>query len=256
MEVRERCAQAPTQVSAALRHWYASHAGTLLLRDIHMRLDELLAERFGYHALQIGCLIPDLDLLAGSRINHRVCMDVDALAADVVGDAAALPIDADSIDLVLLMNTLDFAADPHRVLREVERVLIPEGHLILVGFNPWSLYGVWASLTGWRARVPWCGHFYSAARIKDWLSLLGFVTESCDYRGFRPPIQRAGLLQRLAPLERIGGRVFPVFGGARLIVARKRVSTLTPLRPSWQGRRRLVPAGLAKPTARLRSHAR
>jgi SAM-dependent methyltransferase len=183
-------------------------------------------------------------------------MDVDSVAADVIGDPAALPFDADSIDLILLMNTLDFAVDPHRILREAERVLIPEGHLILVGFNPWSWYGLWASLSGWRERAPWCGHFYTNGRLKDWLSLLGFVTESCDYRGFRPPIQRARLLQRLAPLERIGSRAFPMFGGVRLVVARKRISTLTPLKPSWQRRRTLVPAGLAGPSARLRSHAR
>ncbi len=254
METKHRCVQAPAQLSAAMGDWYGTHAGQLLLADIKSRLNEVLAERFGYHALQIGCLASGLDLMAASRINHQVCLDTNALAADVVADVAALPFDADCIDLVLLMHTLDFAADPHQVLREVERILIPEGCLIVIGFNPWSLYGLWSLALGWRNQAPWCGHFYSSARLKDWLSLLGFETETCDYRGFRPPIQRAGLLQRLAPMERIGCSVLPLIGGVRLLVARKRVATLTPLKPRWQQRRGIIPGKLAEPSARIRTH--
>jgi SAM-dependent methyltransferase len=255
MDIRHRCEQAPAQLSAAMREWYATQAGEHLLGDIRIRLDEWLPEMFGYHAVQIGCLALHLDLLADSRIKHRVCVDIDPRAAGLVADAAALPFDADCIDLIVLMHTLDFAAEPHSVLREVERILIPEGHLIVVGFNPWSLYGLWRLILGWWNRFPWCGHFYSGARLKDWLTLLGFVTETCDYLGFRPPIQRARLLQRLAPMERVGRSVFPMLGGVRLLVARKRVATLTPLKPSWQQRRGLMPGKLAEPSARMCTHA-
>jgi SAM-dependent methyltransferase len=256
MESSKHCIDAPAQLAAAMRHWYASHAGRLLLADVRSRLDEVLASRFGYHAVQIGCVASDFDLLAASRIKHRVCMDIDPCAAELIASPAALPFDADCIDLLLLMHTLDFSAEPHRVLREAERVLIPEGCLILVGFNPWSLYGLWGGLLGWRGRAPWCGHFYSGARLRDWLSLLGFVVDSCDYSSFRPPLQRPRLLQRLKALEQIGRRAFPMFGGARLVVARKRVSTLTPLKPRWERRRSLVPAGLAGPSARIDCNAR
>jgi SAM-dependent methyltransferase len=255
MEIRHRCEPTPRQLAAAMRDWYGTRGGELLLGDIKSRLDGLLGEKFGYHALQIDCLAPQVDLLAGSRISHRIGMDIDMLAADVVADSGALPFDADSIDLVLLMHSLDFAVDPHRVLREVERVLIPEGHLIVVGFNPWSLYGLWRLVLRGRRQAPWCGHFYSSARLKDWLSLLGFVSETCEYLGFRPPIQRPRLLRRLAPMEGIGRTAVPVLGGVRLLLAQKRVATLTPLKPRWQRRPSLVSGKLAGPAARRHWHA-
>lgn len=254
MERQHRCEHTSVHASAILRDWYTTSAGRLLLADIKTSLDTLLAEVFGYHAVQVGCLALDVDLLAGSRISHRVCVDRDPLSAKVMAENRALPFDADSVDLVVLMHTLDFAADPQAVLREIERILIPEGRLVVVGFNPWSAYGLWRLALGSRNRPPWCGHFYSSSKLKDWLSLLGFVTETWHYCGFRPPIQHVRLLQRLALMERLGRGVCPVFGGVRLLVARKRVATLTPLKPSWQRRRNLVPGKLAEPSARARGH--
>jgi SAM-dependent methyltransferase len=246
---------AHTASSAAVCNWYATEAGRLLAAEIKNGLDQVLPDIFGYHAVQLGCMEPQLALLSASRIKHRVRLDIHP-AADVVADSAALPFKADCIDLILLMHTLDFAADPQPILREVERVLIPEGRLILVGLNPWSLYGLWGLLPRRREQAPWCGHFYSATKLRDWLSLLGLFVESCDYRGFRPPLQQTRLLERLALMERVGRRVFPFVGAARVIVARKRVATLTPLKPRWHRRGVLVPGKLGEPAARLRAHGR
>ncbi len=241
--------QDPTHLTTAMRDWYATRAGALLLSDIKVCLDRLLPEIFGYHAVQIGCVAPKAALTEGSRIKHWVNMDMIPFGVDLMAAATALPFDADSIDLVVLWHTLDFATEPHRVLREIERVLIAEGQLIIVGFNPWSLYGLWHLALGWRGRVPWCGNFFSNSRLKDWLSLLGLVVETCEYRGFRPPIQRARILRYLASMERLGCSVLQIFGGVRLLVARKRVTTLTPLKQSWQGG--LAPGKLTEPAVRL-----
>jgi SAM-dependent methyltransferase len=253
MEKRYRYEQPPVLISASLCNWYATLAGKLLLTEIKACLDDLLTEVFGYHAVQVGCIALNADLLGGSRIKHQVRIDLDPQVADVVADSAALPLDADCIDLVVLMHTLDFAAQPYNVLREVERVLIPEGRLIVVGFNPWSTYGLWHLALGWRNRPPWCGQFHSNSKLKDWLSLLGFVTERCNYCGFRPPVQHTGLLQRLALMEQIGRRALPIFGGIRMLTARKRVATLTPLKPRWQ-RRNLVSGKLAEPSTRAHTN--
>jgi SAM-dependent methyltransferase len=250
MTDRHQCSQSPARLSAAMREWYATHTGVLLLAEIKRRLDQALPEMFGYHAVLAGGVAAPMDLLDGSLIKHRLCVDADPAVADVVAETDALPFDADCIDVLVLMHALEFAADPHRVLREAERVLIPEGRLIIVGFNPVSFYGLWRLLLRGRDRAPWCGRFYPAVRLKDWLSLLGFVTERCDFLGFRPPLQRPRLLQRLAFLEPVGGRMLPFFGGACLLIARKQVSTLTPLKPSWKQRSGLVPGKLAEPSAR------
>ncbi|HEX2238762.1 MAG TPA: methyltransferase domain-containing protein [Gammaproteobacteria bacterium] len=254
MEKRLRCIQDPAHLTAAMRDWYATRTGVLLLNDIKCHLDRLLPQIFGYHAVQIGCVAPEIDLMGGSRIKHWVNMDINPFGVDLMAAADALPFDADCVDLIVLWHTLDFATEPHRVLREIERVLIPEGRLIIVGFNPRSVYGLWRLVLGWRGRVPWCGHFFSSSRLKDWLSLLGLVIDTCEYCGFRPPIQRARILRYMAPIEWLGYSAFPIFGGVRLLVACKRVTTLTPLKPSWRRLGRLAPGKLTEPAMRLHTN--
>jgi SAM-dependent methyltransferase len=164
-----------------------------------------------------------------------------------------LPVATDSVDAVFLPHTLEFAAAPHQVLREAERVLIPEGRVVVIGFNALSLWGLRRVIPGARGRVPWCAGFLTSFRVADWLSLLGFDVEMQEMMMFRPPWRRA-LGRQQSMLDSLGGRFWPMLGGVYAIRAVKRVSTLTPLRPSWQTRRRLLPGGAVEPTARGSGH--
>lgn len=234
-----------------LRTWYAGLLGQWLLESEREQLEAVLPNLFGYHLLQVGCL-SDHDLLDSSRILHRVVVDVDADdVTDVFGlfgRPDALPIESDSVDVVLLPHTLEFENDPHQVLREVDRVLVPEGHVVILGFNPWSIWGTWWTMRLRRGGPPWCGRFRSTLRIQDWLALLGFDTVMSQGYFFRPPFHHAGIMRRLDFMERLGKRWWPIFGGAYLLVAKKRVATLTPIKPRWRPRRSLVAADLARPT--------
>lgn len=238
-----------------LRGWYTSPLGRLLEQAERRELDDLLPGLFGYHALQVGaaCTTPLLD---ASPIRHRVVIDQDPAAPScgLAANPAALPVASDSVDAVVLHHVLEFAPDPHQALREVERILIPEGTVVIVGFNPFSSWG----LRGWwrrrRGDAPWCGRFLSAPRVRDWLALLGFDTLESRSRLFRPPLQSPGLMRRLAFLEHWGYRWCQPLGGIYVLVARKRVVTLTPIRPRWAKARRLVGGGLAEPTPRSGSH--
>jgi len=131
------------------RNWCANRPGQWLLETERQELEEILPNLFGYHLLQVGCLSGE-DILGCSRVLHRVVVDIDAdEVTDVFGlygRPDALPIDTDSVDVVLLPHTLEFENDPHQVLREVERVLVPEGHVVILGFNPWSIWGLWWNL--------------------------------------------------------------------------------------------------------------
>ncbi|PKM42607.1 MAG: methyltransferase [Gammaproteobacteria bacterium HGW-Gammaproteobacteria-1] len=245
---------------ADLHRWYDSPLGRSLAAGERVILDDTLGNLFGYHLLQVGAP-QHADLTAASRISHRMVL-VDNAAGlpplagseGCIGLPEALPVAADSLDLLLLPHTLGFADQPHQVLREAERVLIPEGHVAILGFNPWSLWGLYRLVLGWRRRAPWCGRFLSPWRVKDWLSLLGFDTVLLRHIHHRPPLHHPGLLRRLAFLERWGARWWPVLGGGYLLVARKRVATLTPIRPRWRPRRALVATGLAEPTVRKQRH--
>lgn len=241
------------------RAWYRLDLGRRLLETECAQLAELLPDLFGYHVLQIGCLA-DTDLLGSSRITHRVVLAGESegsggvVTPGIYARADALPIATDSVDVVLLAHTLEFEADPHGVLREAERVLIPEGHVIILGFNPWSLWGVWRLALSGRVRPPWCGRFISLLRMKDWLALLGFDIVVQRSYFFRPPLQHAGVMKRLRFMEALGSRAWPNMGGAYLLLAKKRVATLTPIKPRWAVPRRLVAVSMPEASARQSRH--
>lgn len=217
-------------------------------------LDRVLPDLFGYHLLQVGRLA-DFDLLSKSRILYRNIVEIDGCEKDhhypvVRGSATALPVESDSIDVVVLPHILEFEAYPHEVLRESARVIMPDGHLLICGFNPWSLFGCWRYLKRRHQPVPWRGQFLALTRLRDWLALLGFDVLSQDACFFKPPFGSERLLKRMAFLDRIGSRMPAYFSGAYLLLARKRITTMTPVRPGWRPRRRLVSVGLVGPSAR------
>ncbi len=238
-----------------LRRWLDSVPGRLLCETGHAAVAGCLPNLFGYHIVQIGGY-DDRSLLAASRIGHRIEFDVDgsgAAAAALRCAASALPIAPDSVDVAVLPHVLEFEADPHQVLREVERILIPEGHVVILGFNPWSLWGLWRLAHAWRAEPPWAGRFYSLARVKDWLRVLGFDIESGYSVCFRPPFGGERLQRRLAFMERLGAYCWPGLGAAWCVVGRKRLMPMTPTRARWKMRRSLIAAGLAEPSTRVAS---
>lgn len=243
-----RCG-ARDEARRGLRAWFRTPLGRRVTAADREQLDAVLANLFGFHLLQIGDVM-DAELLAGSRIRHRVVMAEgrgDARARlGLFAGADALPVGSESVDVIVLPHVMEVHDRPHQVLREVERSLIPEGHVVIVGFNPWSLWGLWRLLAG-RRRVPWCGHFYSPTRIRDWLSLLGFDIVQARSYFFRPPLKGAALGGRMHFMERLGRRWWPLLGGCYILVARKRVVTLTPIRPRWRPRLRRAGAPMGAP---------
>lgn len=237
-----------------LTQWFGGEPGASMLRAGSQKLRQILPNLFGYHILQLGRYGPE-DLLSVSRISHRACLHIDPDSPPAAGEAAvcraaALPLAADSVDVLVLPHVLEFESDPHQVLREVERVLIGEGHVVIIAFNPWSLCGLLKVVLAWRAQAPWSGRFLGMARLREWLQLLGFEMVSCHHFFYRPPIRSARLLDRLGFVEKLGAYLLNRFGGAYVMVAKKRVLTLIPVRPQWNLRRRHVAAGLAEPSAR------
>jgi SAM-dependent methyltransferase len=239
-----------------LQEWLGSAPGRLLADAECAALQRRLGDLFGYHMLEVSALGCMTHLSGVTRISHYVSVapQAGAVPAEVVGSPSRLPIASDSIAAVLLHHTLDFTPDPHQVLRESERVLIPEGRLIIVGFNPWSLWGLVRLIHRRRQTVPWNGNFLSMPRVNDWLSLLGFDVESTDLVMFRPPFAHEGLMRRLQFMESVGRRAWPVLAGVYVVRAVKRVSTLTPLEPLWKRRTRLLRPGVIEPTTRSLDH--
>ena len=233
------------------QHWPHGPLAANLFGEEKNRCAKYLAKLFGYHLLKIGDL-GHSDLLNTSSISHKIVMHfIDdnsrTDSCDFLGDQAFLPIASDSMDVVVLSHVLEFVDNPHKLLREVERTLIGEGHLVIIGFNPWSLWGLWRALLFWRERPPWNGHFYGMARIKDWLTLLDLEFLESERFFYRPPIKNSRWLQKLVFVESIGKHCWPFFGGVYVILAKKRVVPLTPMKMRWRARRQLIASGLVEP---------
>lgn len=242
-------------LSPSLLEWYRQWPGEMVSKAESRVLAEQVAELFGYQLLQLGTLGPGEDYLARCPIRQHIRVDVCGCGSPIqlCARPEQLPIQPDTIDAVILPHTLDFADDPHQVLREVERVLIPEGRLLITGFNPLSLWGLWRLfrrlLRKKHDQVPWCGHFLSYPRLQDWLTLMGFDIERADVRIFRPPLGRARSLVRLGFMERWGQRWWPMLAGVYVVRAVKRVSTLRPVGPVWK-RAPALGARVVEPSAR------
>jgi len=235
-----------------LSAWFESNPGQELLQLEAEQLAQLLPTLFGYHLLQIGYCHALSKALKDSKISHRMVMnnDVDSRLlcdfSELVADAEALPYGADTLDVVVLSHALEFSANPHQILREVERCLIPEGHAVFVAFNPLGFAGLWHWLFAWKGKPPWNGRLISRTRLRDWLALLGFDVVDTHCLFYRPPFHQSRLLRRLEFLERLGRRWWPIFSAVYIVVAQKRLATLTPLKPRWRPRRsRVVAPGLA-----------
>jgi len=227
-----------------LDEWWQSKTGAYLLKQERTAMNEVLSTIFGYYLVQAGSWGPAGALIETSPIRSRVLLGRSGAAgAALNGDPLYLPFAGDSVDAVFLPHTLERVAEPERVLREAERVLHGEGHLIVLGFHPWGPWGLRRFIG---PRAPWSGHFLRAGRLKEWLNVLGFETLSVRALAFRPPWQQRLLLVRSAFLDRLGWRAT---AGAYLLVAKKRVFSMTPLRM-----RRALPqrafSGVAKPTTR------
>ena len=243
-----------------LHEWFSRLPGRLIAEAEVTQLNRTLPNLFGYQLLQVGRL-GETDLLSKSRVLNRVVVEIDGDRSTggypvVHGSATALPIESDSVDVVVLPHILEFESQPHDALRESARVLVPEGHLLVCGFNPWSMLGCRKYLMGRRRGMPWQGNFLGTTRLRDWLALLGFDVLTQGTCFHRPPFSNERLLRRLEFLDRAGDKVLPYFAGAYLMLARKRVTTLTPIRTRWKPKRRLVSVGLVGPSARVADRER
>jgi SAM-dependent methyltransferase len=237
---------------AALRGWFAGAPGQSVLAAEREKLCEMLPALYGPVAVQLG-LCREIALLEATDAPWRIAVEavpVPGGAVSVLADTAVLPFGAKTVGIVIAPHVLDYVPDPHQVLREIERVLVPEGHLVLTGFNPWSLWGACRRLRLSRRRPPWCGTFYSLARVKDWLHLLDFEQVAGTMVYYRPPMKSQTNLARLAFLEQAGNRWWPMLAGVYIVIVRKREIGVTGI-PIVRRRRALAPE-LAEPAVRGR----
>ena len=224
--------------------WLTTPPGRYLLQWEGRQLACAVGNVFGYYAVQLG--MPALDALADNRMPHRIRVlqgtrpvGEGEWQPDLrVADYGELPFASQSVDLVVMPHRLEDCADPHQLLREVDRVLRPEGHLVVLGINPWSLWGLRHALPGWLGGgfLPHEGALIGAPHVRDWVRLLSFEPDDTVYGGYAWPFLRQEWLARSQRfLERAGDRWWPVCGAVYLVCAVKRVRGMRLVGPAWRG---------------------
>lgn len=245
-----------------MHDWLMTPVGHYLVDWEENYFQTLSADVFGFNALQIG--FAEINALKENRIKNRwytnpFMPDPTAASApadkagtgattdlpvtiSIVHDIDELPFASESIDLIVLPHAFEFAQSPHQILREVERVLIPEGQVIISGFNPASLWGLRqhiGKLSGAHF-LPEHAEFLSLPRLKDWLKLLNFDISRGYFGCYRPPCRTRRWLKRFAFMEKAGNRWWPYLGAVYLICAVKRVHGVHLINPEFrQNPRRL-----------------
>ncbi|WP_309682914.1 methyltransferase domain-containing protein [Polaromonas sp.] len=249
-----------------LTNWLKTPPGEYLLGWERTHFDQAVSDVFGYHALQLG--LPELDALQANRMPHKwLALESappsshDATApthgssprAALLTDSSALPFPESSLDLVVLPHTLELSRDPHATLREVERVLVPEGRVVISGLNPASLWGLRQRRGHLYQRwgyddlfLPKTGEFIGYWRLRDWLRLLNFEVESGRFGCWRPALTSQQWLDRFEWMDAAGERWWPIFGAVYFLVAVKRVRGMRLLEPAWKSRQTTAAAA---PTA-------
>ncbi len=219
-----------------LSKWFHTPAGRYVLDWEQGQFDSAVDDVFGFNAVQVG--LPEIDFLRQSRIALKVRAGVNG-DSGLIAEPARLPLASQSIDLVALPHVLEFAEQPHQILREAERVLMPEGSIVISGFNPLSLWGAKRAFVRRHDRpVPWSGRFLGLLRLKDWLSLLGFELNGGRFGCYAPPFRHTRWLQRFRFMEKAGDRWWPVLGGVYVVRAVKRTVGMRLVTPVWRDKRK------------------
>ena len=240
--------------------WFKTSLGQWLVVQEKQFCQHLIPDGYYPTALQLG--MAREDYLSGIETGSRFIADPEIeteMDADLKTDPAetrapyhsvralptALPFSDKTHSLIIMPHILDFCDDPHAVLREVNQILIPEGCVVITGFNQISLWS--AGKLGWSkyANAPWKGHYYRVKRVQDWLALLGFDIVGAKMFGYRPPMQNEKWRNKLSIVEKLGDRWWPGLGAAYMIVGKKReiASSAGGMRLAW---RRFIPA-IARP---------
>jgi SAM-dependent methyltransferase len=238
--------------------WLNSPLGNALLAQEGRVVEEVLDGMFGEQCLQLGQWGDDRTFLKHARTQRTALIDEGVAPPggpsgpiaeiSAIGEFHRLPVASDSIDCVLLPHTLDFSDRPHAILREVHRVLRSDGHLVILGFKTGGLWGLRRLIPG-AGLPPGAEHMISDRRLRDWLQLLDLRIHGVTRYFFRWPIP-GNRGASSANWERRGRRLWPELAACYMLTAQKRVSTLTPVRPRWRRKPKVV-AGLAGTTNRV-----
>jgi SAM-dependent methyltransferase len=220
--------------------WYQGITGSMVMDLESARLRRLLPRLYGEYALQLGGP-SGLSMLDSSPIKHAYHIDPSH------ADFTQLPFAPNSIDLVLLPHVLEFLDSPRQLLSQCYQMLAPHGHLVIFGFSPWSLWGLWRWFSK-RQGLPWSGKFWPLSKVTYWLDEIGYTTLKTNHLCFHWPTKSPFWAKYQFVFEVVGQFCWSDLGSVYMLVVQKQMHTMTPIRASWWARKAEEPSiGCAEP---------
>ena len=219
-----------------MKDWYNSLEGQYVLNSIDDKIGNILSEIFGYYAVEFGVHTQIKSLLNKSRIKNNITIYSElppfiTKHYHIIAEPEFLPIVFDNIDLVIASHVFEASQYPHQVLREIDRILVPEGHCLLIGFNPISFFGK-SKIFRLNKYTSKDHTLRSIGKMKDWFRVRGFEIIHTQTFGFRPVLEQRKIFSSLVFLEKIGKHTDGKWGSVYLIHAKKTEIAQTP-KLSW-----------------------
>lgn len=232
-----------------LHDWFATPAGRDLAQQESRLLSRRLAGLYARRVLQLGAFGGGFCPTVYGDARQWIMDDCPGQAMDLRAAPTVIPIASGSVDVIILVHQLEFSERPHQVFREAARVLAPEGHLLVLGFNPHSLWGLRRMLALSGGKPPWTGRYLSAGRITDWMMLLGLTLCRHDALApLPPPLQGwwRGRFSRQSAYSQGLGLAWRWSGGVNLIMGQKRVNGMQQPSLRWRQRLEFIPGRVPK----------
>ena len=210
-----------------LNDFYKTSLGVSFLNIEKKFINDSIDDVFGFYAIQVGAC--SHDFLSSNRIKDKFV--VDRFSSDIIAESYSLPLESDSVDLIVAPHILDFSIYPQDSLREIVRVIKPGGHLVITFFNYYSLFSIFNSLRSNNYKL--INNKNTLSRIKDWLNLLNVKIVSSKLGFYNLPVENNNLLDKFIFLEHACQRWLPFTGSIIMMHGIKTISSINLMKPSW-----------------------
>lgn len=210
-----------------LEKWFSMPLGRAVIASQKQYMHRVLKSLYGSRVLQLSMLrepsFKSLDCALPLAMGPLPGGAIQTLCGDV-----QLPVGTAAMDIAVVHHFMEYSQNPHQLLKEVSRILTPSGHVVIVGFNPYSFLGLRSVFGRFQREGIWHNHPISAKRMADWLTLLDFTVTEVQYGFYQLPFNVFSQNPQFKALSRyLGAKQWP-FGGFYVVVAKKQIAPLTP----------------------------
>lgn len=215
------------------KQWQQLSQGELAREELEKALEPIVQRIFGYYLVKIGSLSSQVNLPTCTIKNQFSCAPHANKHNHLCAKSSSLPLQNNSVDAFVVLGELDFAQDPHQIIREIDRAITSDGRLVIAGFNPFSIAGIMKYLPINRKNILHQGRFFTPSRIRDWLALLNFEIVQQENLVYSSLFMHTQLTSQ-SRVQKFCKRYLPWLSSMYIIEARKREIPLSPIKPVWK----------------------